>query len=317
MKRIVAASAIALAAALIACGSPAHAIDADRFPPVPEAPTWYTAAADAPYATTDATLAAQYAAKEDDDWHASAWWYGPKGGAPSTGQPDIVIETLRKSEGQAGATDPNLIVLSLNAAFPDLTSSLGTEFNTGIVIPEDTSAASPTLIFPGDGIIVAQRPARDCTMKNDQKDDERFTVNLAMLGENQHKYRVNLTVEFGTRTWNIACASSTPVASTQEEPAQGVAEPKKANEVKKVDGDDANVTPATGTTDDTRRVSSASGTSSSNGLLQFVGWAIGLLVLGAVIWVVAAITYARRKREFNNDGTRRRTPQKRDEFGRW
>lgn len=297
MKRITTATAIGLIAVLIGSNAAAHAADEPRFPVIPGAPNWYMAASDAPYASTDATLADQQIVQEDDEWHVNAWWYDPNGGAPEAGEPDIVIETMLKLTGEAGATDPYLIVLSLNAAFPELTDSLGTEFTRGVAIPTGADAATPKMTFPGDGIILAQRPARDCTVTNDMKDPDRFIVNLAMLGENQHRYLVNFAVEFGTRTWGDACAAlvgaqsaEEPEATTTADPAQKAQGAKKAPEVE-VDAEDAAEVVQDGAEAD-------AAASDTHGTLIAI-LAIAVLIAALVV----AVLFRRRGRAFLNDGT--------------
>ncbi|MGH8953698.1 MAG: hypothetical protein ACRDVF_01660 [Microbacterium sp.] len=292
-----------IAATMLASGASAYAADEPRFPVIPGAPAWYAAASNAPYASADATMADQYVAQEDEQWHASAWWYGPNGGAPGGTEPDIIIETMRKGEGEVGSTDSNLIVISLNAAFPDLTTSLGTEFTNGVAIPTGSAAASPMMTFPGDGIIVMQRPARDCTVTNDLKDPDRFIINLALLGENQYRYLANLTVEFGTRTWDDACAALVGAQNTEEDPRAGSASdpPHKAEGTKR--------SAETGAEADGLEVSEvesdapASGQAEAMSLWQFIGVCAGLLVATAVIWVAVVVSRRRRSREFENDGT--------------
>lgn len=298
MRRLTKAMATSLfaVAVIVGVGSPAQAADDPRFPMIPGAPNWYTAAPEAPYAFDDVTMAEQRVIQDDDEWHASAWWHGPNGGAPAAGEPDIIIETIRKGEGETGETDPNLIILSLNAAFPELTDSLGTEFASGLAIPDSNAGALPTLTFPGDGIVVVQRPPRDCTMANDQKDQDRFVANFAMLGQNQHKYLVNLTVEYGWRTWKETCGSfvgaQAPVASEpakKTEPAKKVKEGERAEEAKKAAETEEVVDEETadGQTD-----------ASSN---DAVTWTvIGLVVVSLVVIVLLRF---RRKRTHSNDGT--------------
>lgn len=293
-----------IATAMLASGASAHATDEPRFPVIPGAPAWYTAASDAPYASTDNTSGEQHIVQEDERWHASAWWYGPNGGAPASNEPDIIIETLPKQTGEAGATDPNLIVLSLNAAFPKLTRSLGTELTDGIAIPSGTSVASPTLTFPGDGIIIAQRPPRDCTVTNDMKDPNRFIVDVAMLGENQHRYLTNLTVEFGTRTWSESCASLVGAQSGAEQKAESESaeEPaQKAEEVKQraETGAEAN---GENVTEIVQDEAPASGEADAMSPLQVMGTLIVLLAIGGVIAGFVVIARRRLSREFDNSG---------------
>lgn len=285
MKSIRTGSAIALTVALVAGGSTAYAAD-EKFPEVAGAPAWYFNALDAPYARADSTTGDQYSAQEDDEWHAAAWWYNPEGGAPGTTEPDIIIETLPKEDWEVGATDPNLITLSLNAAFPEMTDSIGTKLTNGVAIPTGKRGDAPVVTVPGDGIILAQRPARDCTVTNDLKDNDRFTVDLAMLGENQHKYLVNLTVEFGTRTWNAACANYVPVKPTEEKPKPKSEKAKKSDEIKKAVEPDAAPVEADADAED-----------SSTSWLWGIGFIGVLLIVGLVAWLF------RRPRTRENDGT--------------
>ncbi|MFF7292018.1 hypothetical protein ACFY9N_05725 [Microbacterium sp. NPDC008134] len=292
-----------IAAAMLATSVSAHAADEPRFPAIPGAPTWYSAASNAPYASNDATMSDQYVAQEDEQWHASAWWYDPNGGTPGGTEPDIIMETLLRLPGEAGATDPNLIVLSLNAAFPEMTVSLGTEFTNGVVLATGSADASPKLTLPGDGIIIVQRPARDCTVTNDLKDPDRFIVNLALLGENQRRYLTNLTVEFGTRTWNEACAALVGGQNAEEtvepenasKPAQKAEEVKQSNET----GAEANGEKVTEVEGD----APASTETEAMSLWGFIGICALLLGATAAIWVAVVVTRRRRSREFENDGT--------------
>lgn len=317
MKRTTKATAIGLLAAvtMLASATSAQAADEPRFPVIPGAPTWYAAASNAPYASSDTTSADQLSVQEEAEWYAGAWWYGPDGGAPESAEPDIIVETFLRGDWEVGATDPNLITLSLNAAFPALTDSLGTEFTNGFAIPNGKSGATPTLIFPGDGIILAQRPARDCLVTNDLKDPARFTVNLAMLGANQSKYLVNLTVEYGARTWNDACANAVPVTPAEEDTAPKLEQAEKVDEIKK----------ATGTT------TASDGEASPRETAQ--GWQEPVLLIGviALVGVVVLILFLfkRPKKTHQNDGRsiqdslasrsdeNPNPSPKRSEFGRW
>ncbi|MDQ4214068.1 hypothetical protein [Microbacterium capsulatum] len=291
MKSIKAPGIALIVVALITVCAPAHAAT-PRFPDIPGAPSWYNTAPSAPYAKSGSTSTDQHSAQDQKQWYASAWWYSPDGSAPDPAEGDITVETMKRESWEPGSTDPNLVTLSLNAAFPKLIDSIGTKLTTGVEIPPDAPGAGPTLTFPGDGIIVAQRPARDCLVTNNIKDQDRFRAGIAMLGANLHKYLVTLTVQFGARSWQDACANAVAAKPAEEKPPSKSVKDKKPDEIKK---------------------SAAPGPAApeeSGGVQDVQGQALGAIALVIAILVTALVGMfvwgrfrSKHKPKYENDGT--------------
>lgn len=207
-----------LVMALIAGAAPAHATE-DRFSTL-LSPS-YGKVSEAPYSTDEG---------EKPDWRTEVSprgqrpsvvrWYGPSGGPPAVSEPDIILETLSTlpSFWPAGLDAENHIVIGLNSAFPKLTDSLGTTFTTGRVLLAQTPVVMPIIELRGDGVISARRPARDCSITDDARDPDGYNVNIRMFTENGHAYLVNVTFNFGLRTWEQECASAVEAQALVAEP---------------------------------------------------------------------------------------------------
>jgi hypothetical protein len=190
--------------------SPSPTTPATMTPTPTPAITWFDAAPPAPYADSAPPAAVMEDLKVKGIVDQRIVYYSPQGGAPSADSVDIQLRNMVPS-----ATDTLTFNLNL---FPQFSSDIGTTLQAGQIVPTADDTGLPTVLF-GDssqyGIVVIKRapiPA-DCSAT----DPSSQIVHLAMLGENQHKYMIDVALTWGARSdsalkaWNARCeALSTP-----------------------------------------------------------------------------------------------------------
>lgn len=225
------------------------------YPNIPDAPAWYSDSRPAPY-STDGYQRASDQAVDDSVWFEKVLYFTPNGTAPESTDgslsPDIRVTTFTTGPlfGDARHVDSEALVLSISDPFQKMSADIGTTLTTGIVLPADpnstdVNATAPTVRFLGHGMIQLRRPGFPSSC--DAIDPVNFIIETAMLGENSHKYAVELNVTFGDRKVlrNQVCAGKGKTASNQGEAAvsSGVKQTEKntktkvANEKSKVKSD--------------------------------------------------------------------------------
>jgi hypothetical protein len=193
-----------------------HVVESEGgFPNIDGAPGWYLSAPAPTYAASDQILDPRSVIVDAPAAERLSWW-GPDGRQPAPqadGEraPDITIANVMPLFGSpsSGSADELQFATTENA---DLASSLGTSLTTGVQV--EMGASIPTLSFPGNGVIVAKRPAVDCSSHGDPY---QYTVDAVMLGSNGAKYLVEVDLQFSSRT--IARDVTCTVASTAKEAA--------------------------------------------------------------------------------------------------
>ena len=182
---------------------------AERFPEI--VPDWYNVAAEAPYAE-EGSFGAMTQWRDEASNQVISYW-SPTQRAPGGDAPDIEIanDTL--------TTDPDVAKFDLSLSV-QLETDMRTKFTEGLVIPSSSNTLDSQLVaFDGRGGFRVTRPAMpsDC----EAIDTSNYDLRLALLGDNLHKYLVDVKVTFGDRSEErdeMCVPAQAPVAQVPEQP---------------------------------------------------------------------------------------------------